>query len=219
MGQIHCQVTFPHNSLIAADSVVNTFSFTGIDNVEDQAIVAKGKLLAFYNTVAAGQVNPIKAYLSSELALLSARIKVYDASDPEPRVPILDVALGTTSVTPLNTQNLPGEVALAASYAAEAESGVAAARRRGRIYLGPLNVGAGSGSGATPSRPTTQFRSDVAKACQALAGSPVGTLWAVWSRKNSAYYVITRGYVDDAWDTQRRRGVATTTRTGWVSPG
>lgn len=216
MGQIHCQVTLPHKSLIAADNVINTFNFTGVDDTEDQATAAVGIIKAFYNDLADTQVNPVKYYFSGEINFGGARIKIYDLADPEPRVPILDESLGTTNVTPGSSTNLPGEVAVCLSYSAAAESGVSAARRRGRIYLGPLCTTASTGTTAIAARPLAGMLLDMSKAAAELASGPVGTQWCVWSRVNNAFYPIVQGYLDNAFDTQRRRGVATTTRTGWT---
>lgn len=215
MGQIYCQVSIPHRSLLSRDTVVNTFTFSGVDNVEDQATIALGKLAAFYNAESGTQNEPLKNFYSGELRLDSCRIKVYDLSDPEPRVPILDESLGVTSPAPLSTTNLPGEVAVCASYSGPPESGEPNARRRGRIYLGPLNQGASTGTGVAPARPSTSFIGNIAEACKELSDGPVGTQWSVWSRRNNNFVQIDRGYVDNSFDTQRRRGVDTTARTGW----
>lgn len=215
MGQIHCQVRIPHKSLIPADDAINTFNFTGVDNVEDQATVALGKLKTFYNDLSGTQTVRIKDMMSGELNFGGTRIKVYDLSDPEPRVPILDESLGVSNATPVTSANLPGEVAVALSYQAEAESGVAAARRRGRIFLGPLNTGFMTSTTTTASRPSGASCLAVAQAAEELSSGPVGTQWCVWSRVNAAFYPIVKGYIDNSFDTQRRRGVATTSRTAW----
>lgn len=217
MGQIHCQVTLPSKSLIAADSVVNTFSFTGVDNVEDQAVVALGKLKAFYNDVnTSGTPAALKTYFSGEINFAGARIKVYDASDPEPRVPILDESLGASAATPASASNLPAEVALCLSYAADIESGQKAARRRGRIYLGPLCTYASDGATGATARPNVNVIANMKVAAETLSDGPVGTQWCVWSRVANTYAIITHGYIDNAFDTQRRRGPDPTTRTGWT---
>lgn len=216
MGQIYAQVTFPHRSLIPADAAMNTFFFTGVDDPEDQATSAFGRLVTFYNVASGSATIPIKNYLSGELLVTGARVKIYNMDDPEPRVPILDESLGLSSPTPVNAVNFPAEVAVGLSYRADPESGVAPARRRGRIYLGPLNTGAGTGSTTATARPTALMQSNCAQACKQLAiASPVGTRWAVHSRVSGTYAIITNGYVDDAYDTQRRRGVDTTSRVGW----
>lgn len=217
MGQILCQVRIPHRSLIGANDVVNTFNFTGIDNVEDQATVALGLIKVFYNDLTDLQTSAVKNYLSGELNPAGTRIKIYDASDPEPRVPILDESLGVTGPSPASTTNLPGEVAVGLSYTAAITSGVPAARRRGRIYLGPLNAGATEGVANAPQRPSSVFMLNLSRAAKGLSDGPIGTRWAVYSRRDDAFRPIVAGYVDNAFDTQRRRGVDATARIAFES--
>lgn len=216
MGQILCQVRIPHRNLLGSDDVVNTFNFTGVDNVEDQATQALGMLKVFYNDLTGLQAVAVKNWMSGELDFAATRIKVYDHADPEPRVPILDESLGVSANSPSASTNLPGEVSVAISYAAELESGEVQRRRRGRIFLGPLNTGISNSTGTTSARPSGPAQTALAIAAGELASGPLGTRWAVWSRANDAFYPIVGGYVDNSFDTQRRRGVATTTRVAFT---
>jgi len=82
-------------------------------------------------------------------------------------------------------------------------------RLRGRIYVGPLNLQAITTS--NPVRPTSTARATIALAgggLLALTTSP----WAVWSRRNATVITTSTGWVDDAFDTQRRRGLKSSTR-------
>lgn len=215
MARIHCQVRIPHKSLINEDAVINTFNFTGVADAETMAPLALGMLKVFYNDLSTPQVTRIKDLLSYELAVAGTRIKIYDLADPEPRVPILDESLGVTDATSSSNPNLPGEVCIGVSYRSEAESGVVAARRRGRIYLGPLRPTVSEGTTSSAARPSAAARLSIALAAAELASGPIGCQWAVWSRTNDAMYPIIGGYIDDAYDTQRRRGVRTSSRQGF----
>lgn len=217
MANIMCQVRIPHRSLITADDVVNTFNFVGLSDAETMAPLALGLLADFYGGLNGIQIQRIKDMLSGELAVAGTRIKVYDHADPEPRVPILDESLGLTNATNAPFANLPGEVAIGISYHAEQVSGVAAARRRGRIYLGPLRNDALAGTGTTPSRPPVAMLVDLAQAARGLASGPSGCRWAVYSRRDEAFREIVGGHIDNAFDTQRRRGVETTLRQGFTA--
>lgn len=212
MAQILCQVRIPHKSLIAADDVVNTFAFTGIADAEAMSTAALGMLKVFYNDLSAPQTTAVKNYLSFELNCGGARIKVYDWADPEPRVPILDESLGMTAATSTTDGALPGEVALGVSYLAAQESGVPAARRRGRIFLGPLRSSLLSGAADVASRPNAAARLQISLAAAQLASGTASCRWAVYSRRDQAFRQILNGYIDNAFDTQRRRGVAVTSR-------
>lgn len=94
-------------------------------------------------------------------------------------------------------------------------------RHSGRLFVGPLAANSiDSTSGIA--RPSTAFRTCLLDAAERLhddvfadqpAGGALATTWCVWSRKDGAMYPITDAQVDDAFDTQRRRGVAATIRT------
>jgi hypothetical protein len=95
-----------------------------------------------------------------------------------------------------------------------------AQRRRGRMFLGPLGISAGTEQN-NQYRPNPVFRTDVTLAFQALYNYIVlQTPWVlgVWSKADAAVYPVVGGYMDDAWDVQRRRGLEPTTRTTFTIP-
>lgn len=216
MPHIVAQVTIPYRSGLPEDVAVNTFHFTGVDDVEDMCTAIFGRMQLFYNTAYGSSSRKICQLLSNEVAITAARVKMYDMAEPEPRPPVFDESLGLTG-TPTAATNLPSEVALCASYAAAPMAGEVAARRRGRVYIGPLNTAASDGgSGTTPARPATTTREILAEASEAMAAAnTLGAQWVVWSRRNDSASEIVRGWVDNAFDTQRRRGPAATSRLSW----
>lgn len=216
MAEIMTQVRIPARSLIPADDIVNTFNFVGTADAVTMAPLAREMVRAFYNDLASLQTEPVKNYLSGELNPSAAQIKIYDHADPEPRVPLYDGTLGVTGPAPVGTGNLPAEVAIALSYLAEQESGVPAGRRRGRIYIGPLRSGASEGSSATTTRPAGSALTNISRAAAELASGPIGCRWAVYSRRDEAFRQILNGYLDNAFDTQRRRGPDTTSRVAFT---
>jgi len=137
-------------------------------------------------------------------------------------------------------QPLPQEVALCMSFKSADEDGPLR-RRRGRIYIGPLgeahNAEAVDGAG----RPTEVLINAINFAASRLqdqasdiATEPVGssTPWVVYSRPTTdawnathpgderlsgSFHRVTDGWVDNEWDTQRRRGLKATTRSTWAS--
>jgi hypothetical protein len=91
-------------------------------------------------------------------------------------------------------------------------------RRRGRFYLGPLNIS--TIETETDSRPTftASFRTRLAiatKGLQAAVDAIDGLAWVVWSRTAAGVSIITEGYINDEPDTQRRRGSGETARSTW----
>lgn len=145
--------------------------------------------------------------------------KAYNLESPEPRTPLLERNI---DVTPSGTVGFPHEVAICLSMAAEMVSGQPRARRRGRVYLGPIQSGASvSGGGRVSVSPTTMgIITDAAVAAFDTGLGPEDPRLVVYSRTddengvsvaNSCHDVVTM-WVDDAWDTQRRRGTAPQTR-------
>lgn len=217
MAHIAAQVIIPYDSGLPEDVAVNTFHFSGIDEPLDMAVAVRGRLSAFYNSVYAPLTSPLLSYYSKVVNVVGARCKVYDMSDPEPRVPILNESMGW-STQPTGT-GLPEEVALCLSYRGRLESGTNPARRRGRIYLGPWNVSAITETTVTGnySRPLGNLINGIANAGKALANeNTLGAQWSVYSKRNEDLVEIEAGWVDNSWDTQRRRGARSTDRYNWA---
>ncbi len=101
-----------------------------------------------------------------------------------------------------------GEVAICLSYYAD-DTANNNKRRRGRIYLGPL---AASNSRRPTDPGAIDFALDFGERL-AQIGTALTVTWMMYSKVNNAYYKIERIACDNAWDTQRRRGLAPTFRT------
>lgn len=117
--------------------------------------------------------------------------------------------------------NLPSEMAIClsfhAAYANDPEfQGLARprARDRGRVFLGPMNNGGMSQDANNVPIIGIAYRDTIEAAAVALMNRP-NHAWSVWSRKNAAVEPVVGGWIDDAWDIQRRRGEAARTRTTW----
>lgn len=213
------QVTIPLDSAIPADYVTNTWYFDGDDVDEDDAAyhsVVMSKLTAFYQAID-GTIFP-------ESVASPATVKIYDMRDPLPRVPEM---VGTIALTPSVARALPHEVAICLSFQATAESGVSQARRRGRVFIGPLTTAILT-TDAGPPYVGGGPRGDLATAAAALAAPgalPVtgNVHWAVYSPTldvagsiDDAFNDVDNGWVDNAFDTQRRRGQKPTVRQTWT---
>ena len=103
----------------------------------------------------------------------------------------------------------PGEVAVCLSYAANDDPGLVGPRRRGRIYIGPL-----TGGQLQVPRPSSIVKEAVLDLGTALSQIGFGgnTTWLMYSRTDLVTAKIEVIWVDDAWDTQRRRGLSPTGR-------
>jgi hypothetical protein len=103
----------------------------------------------------------------------------------------------------------PSETAVCLSYATVDNPDASLPRRRGRIYVGPL-----AASAQNAKRPDATLRDYVLDFGQNLAsvGFASNTTWKMLSRIDNAYFKIQSIWCDDAWDTQRRRGLSPTLR-------
>lgn len=217
MGFMRCQAELANDSLLPADRAINVWHWRTPGDVGDVTTEVSVLLDTFYTAID----DFLSASLTGNIVL-----KFYDLEDPEPRAPVdqISIAMGAVAATAY-----PGEVACAMSFQGPIVSGFSQARRRGRIFLGPLASGAGSGT--TPDvRPSTSFRSTVCTAADNLMSDSTtpGLIWSVFSPSTAgaqpwdatalgnAFVTITNGWVDDAFDTIRSRGVKATTRTTWT---
>lgn len=203
------QVAMPNVSAMPEDVVINTFSFIGPDiPTEPQRTELKTRLTAFYNSVHAPGTARLTSFFPSTLALAGTRIKAYRREDVVPRAPVFDDAL---PLTPGTGDPLPHEVALVMSFQATAISGTPQAQRRGRIYLGPLSTNVLTPA-SLDARPTGGFINAVKGAGSFLwSESDADWDWVVHSSIAGDATVV-GGWVDNAFDSQRRRGTAPTVR-------
>lgn len=209
MSVLRAQIAIPTALQgVGFDGYVNTWYFAniGTSTPAESAVDAKGWLQTFYSALA--------GHIASDSSDSPATFKVYDLSDAEPRSPVYD---STISISGTSGQYLPPEVALVLSYRALYRSGVPKGRCRGRVYLGPFATASNSNG-----RPSSALLTAVGTAAAALLTSSqasTDTVWRVHSEMegDSSSQNVTGGWVDDEWDTQRRRSLNLTTRTQFGS--
>lgn len=210
MADLKVLAQIAHSSGLPEDVTVNTWAFGNVNiatatDMDDIAV----ELLTFYNVLAPAETVLVSHYspeLTDQLTL-----KFYDLASPEPRAPIRTQG---EVLTNMNTTGgaLPAEVALCMSFQAVQVSGLPQARRRGRLYLGPFKneldvVDTAGGVGL-------QLQQTIVATGQRLldASNSATWYWAVHSPTNDDVNVVNNGWVDNAFDTQRRRGTAATAR-------
>lgn len=202
MTQIRAMAVFQGGSELPEDQFVNTWHFVtpGADSAADQAAVA-AVVGDFYRAVPSlGGPDTVGMYLSP-YCLRSFTIKTYDLADAMPREPteFVDTLPAATS-----SNGLPAEVACCLSFQGGPP---VTAHRRGRLYIGPLAVEANDpASSTTPARVSTSLRNALRTAAFDVRES--GTGWSIFSPTTGLFSPVVTGHVDDAFDTQRRRGVA-----------
>lgn len=219
---------------------------TGLADRNADATTIRARLNALLTALTSPTLDSnlrLAAYMNAAQAFT----EIYDLQEPKPRVAISG-GIHTVPNTPgVGTSDLPPEVALCVSYQGVRISGVPQNRRRGRIFIGPLAI-AGSSLGDIGSPTTAQmtalltsFRTSLdpgtaaePRLCvlsrQTWAGLGVGEkpppdpntgdiiYPEIPGNLPSAMVDVTELWIDNAWDTQRRRGLDATTRQTQVSP-
>ena len=216
------QVIFPSVSGLPEDVFTNTLFFTDAAVVKrSHAAVAdllETRMEGFYNVAQGGASARITAAMSRAINWTGCLLKVYDLGDTPPRTPetrTLEFTQPTVSTV------LPNEVAVVLSYrggSGTSGGGSADPRKRGRIYIGPLNTTAGAFSAGADGDMSvnTPIIDSMTKAAIWMRDVLTDELgWLQYSRANDGFLAVTGGFVNNAFDTQRRRGLDPTTRTVW----
>lgn len=215
MPTIRAQFVGQGGSGLPEDRFVNTFHFFGGVVAYDAAVDLIHPVLEdFYNTNL-GTGVAIGARLS-EYVSRSAQIRYYDLTTAEPRVPRIEPI---TLPAPLLSTSLPEEVAICISLRGQPP---VTARRRGRLYIGPLISSAATDTTTTvPSRVANaaQWAAQADGLREGILAIDNGCVWSIRSTVPAQNFVtIFGGWVDDALDIQRRRGPGSTVRTDWGIP-
>ena len=211
MARCVAQVALHRKGLLPEDDVVNTWHFESDNGFDTDAPGLRDRLEEFYDGMA--------AYWGGTLSG-TGTIKLYDWTDPTPRVPKV-ISNFTHGV---GGTSYPAEVCLCLSMSADVASGENAARRRGRVYLGPLirNLGVEPTGGGPDMRcATTDLQAILDLSSALVAGSSSGSFrMAVFSPRtlelggtaDEAWNDVTKLWMDDAFDIQRRRGARPLTK-------
>lgn len=196
-------ILYPDTNIIA-DASVNTWSFhrTGAGGDPEALSTA---VAAFYQQIRLEFAGTVQ---NGEGGL---RTKVYNLGQPEPRVPVYE---GSYTLGASGSGSLPAEAAVCLSFRGDLESGVDPARRRGRVFLGPLAAATSTVSSGTVFVDQDTITA-ILDAYEAFATyvTTIDFECAVWSRVDSDLVPVTFAWIDNAFDTQRRRGPRPTTRT------
>lgn len=207
-GDYQVQVELRTQTGIPADNIINTFAFQWVGSGDPDFETLVGLIDDFYDEMGQDVFSNVLAGASG-----AHQVKIYDLTDPSPRPP---VHIGSFQQTG-GTNPLPAEVAICASFQGIQEAGYSQARRRGRVFIGPLRSATiGTGSDGYP-RVSVGTRTAIATACSDLQAnaSAADWAWCVWSRSDDELYIVNNGWIEDEFDTQRRRGPGPLTRSTW----
>lgn len=183
----------------------NTWHFIGLPGSTTQQDLTEmfARLASFYQAVDTYYPN---ASVGTSMELLA-----YDLADPEPRTPIGDT---TTTITPSSAGAYPSDMAICLSYRASTPSGTVRARRRGRVYIGPLVSSTGTPVAGQGIRVSPTVVNAILDAAELLATqSATALLWSIYSPTDGQAFPIVEASVDNGFDTRRSRDNPATTRT------
>lgn len=217
MSTALAQIIFTPTSGIAADASITTLhalKVAGGPFLDADAENFANAIETFLD-MPSPPTRAMGAYISPVISRTAdaCRIKIIDLGDPQPRVPRVERTF--TLAASGSTSALPEEVAVCLSYKGAAGSGLNPAARRGRMFWGPLSASAGTPLATPPTRPDlTAIAVDYFAAAAAMATEldTDGLRWVVYSPTYEVSTEVAELWVDNAWDTQRRRGLDATTR-------
>lgn len=216
MGLLRAEFTSYFSDDLPRDMDVNTVYFR--DSGQDGILEALGfvpSVAPDYNATALNWATAVHDFFANASIFQPGRgvkCKLYDMGATKPR-PVL--GQGDVGPTAARQSGSPGnpKVAFVVSFF----GGRNLPRQRGRNYLGPLGAGA-----AGSFSPGSAERTQAINWCTRIAGLQLqvpnpGTNsdvdWVVYSPTSNSSHKVTDGWVDDEWDTVRKRGERATTRT------
>lgn len=197
---------FQRASGLPRDVVVNSWAFRndGTSGPPETVAAEIASALDTYYT-ANHQADPTTIASHIDSSVTGLEYRVYDLGQAVPREPHI---VESTAFTGGSGSPLPGEVALCMSYFADRNL----PRSRGRVYIGPLNTSTVDAVDSL-ARPSAALVRNLRQGGEYLLNPTENLTWVLISQADAAAKVITGGWVDNAFDTQRRRGVDPTTRT------
>jgi hypothetical protein len=131
------------------------------------------------------------------------QVKAYDCEGPKPHYPLATTTLNPGTFTQVGS---PREIAVCLSFWTAHN----VKRERGRLYIPFYWLFPASSLADRPSATVRQKVGDLAQQLQDLGGLNMD--WSVYSKKDGVARAVSHWWVDDEWDTQRRRGLRATTR-------
>lgn len=235
-------VEIPRVSQLPNDVVVNVFHHarTAVGAPSETELDAINVAVRdFYNTTQASGRTIANHFPQAISRVTNAArvVQYYKEIDPDGGVfgsPVRTVSWTIGAILAGPPVGMPGEACVALSFngdltnVPETQSNPSpppavirpAARRRGRVFIGPISTGGiteNSGSNFEVI-PSTQLVGTIAQAAETelLGGAYTGGFeWVVYSPTDDDAYPVVEGFVDNAFDTQRRRGNESTGRSVW----
>lgn len=232
---VRAEVRLPFTTGIPRDVAINTLHYIVDDPSElDETVMddLTTAVAALYNTQVDGSGDPaiedgrIGGVISPIVSRAenACRVRFYDVTDLQSDgsgPPLVLAGEGQWTLTGDGSGELPltNELAVCVTLTCTPATPVPIRRRRGRIYLGPLNasiIGSRSVGGIAYPAIKSATRDLIAYQMAAyldLLTTPYNL--AVYSRINEAAYQVSGGWIDNDLDIQRRRELDPSVRTNF----
>lgn len=214
MTIVRFDTIFQSTSGLPKDAVVNTWHFrtaagvigpTDYDNVRD---MLKDFFTKAY-TISGSATARVSSFMTNQATSGTVLVKGYILGETPGAPPDYSSTFGLAGVG--STAPIPSEVALCVSFQAALADGTNQRRRRNRKYIGPFSTAALGSVG----RPATSLQNSLIAAGREMILASNASLtwdWVGYSPTDAQYWVIDNGWVDNAWDSQRRRGLSGSSR-------
>lgn len=218
--------TLSKKSMIPADGVQNTFVFHVPDTPPSSGTLdtLRDAIILFYNASHSPHFA-LSDYMSQSLSIASETNLItwylLDGHlDGTPHGAPIRQDLWTLGST--DSGSLPDEVAAVITYqrayGSDVEFGPGVrprARDRGRLYIGPFGPLALGQDSVTKEPFVAAALGPVLEEAALHLITDSSSMWSQWSRANATTAPVVGGWVDDAFDSQRRRGNKPTARVLW----
>lgn len=232
MAIMRCTAVLSSRTGLIEDQVRNVWHFETLGDffTEPHAVDIAESVMQFYRSLAQ-RLSPVIRRDPGSVAVEVARVEPGNPGESDDSVTKLigRIVNGDTFGSTNTGIPLPSEAAVAMSFAGnlvgvpeESLGGLIrpAARRRGRLFLGPWNAGQvasdpSSGRPIVEATLRTAILTNYASLINSVngAGQDAGKVrHVVYSRASGLVFPVQEVSVDDAFDTQRRRGEARVAR-------
>lgn len=155
-------------------------------------------------SLASDLATALDAKLTTWTVPTKIMVRAYDAQGTKPVYPVAEEIRHTSTI---RNATVPREVALCLSFFSTRN----VPGRRGRLYIPATLWTPTSSIGARPTSGDRGTVATLAPVFENLGGLDVD--WSVYSQRDHNAFKVTDWFIDDEWDTQRRRGLRATTRT------
>lgn len=217
MPAVLATVHLPYLTGLPEDEAVNTFAFDNQSVNDPITGDLTDIIIAAYN----GGGTPMGGIISESVSRATNACRVdlaeIEVLGPTPNVgPVYYSDTFTLTAVSGTASPLPLEVAIVTSFYNSTETSTTIRRRRGRVYLGPINLTCLDAAGTYPLvTDATLTKINTAMEAMQVAAAAADVPWCVWSRASGELFPVDSGWTENDFDTQRRRGAKAEQRDNW----